>query len=507
MSRSRTQNATRNIYTGIVGKIVSLILPFVSRTIILYYLGVNYLGIGTLLSSVLSFLSLAELGFSSAITFAMYKPVAEDNTEKLCSLLKYYKKLYRLIGLIILILGCSIVPILRFLIKGNIPQDINLYILYFIYLVNSVVSYFFAGYKQGLLNAYQRMDITNVINLCVSIINNLVQIVVLLLTKNYYCYAIVPVVGTIITNATNSIITSKLFPNIRPLGNLDSGEKKAIFNKLGGLFGSKLNSIVVHQADILVISSFIGITTVAIYGNYYYIMNAVAGFILIVFNSLTASVGNKIATDSIEECFKLYKRINVINAAIVNFCTTCFICLFQPFMKIWVGSSLMFDMIFVILFVLYFFVYEIQRTTLLFKDAAGLWREDRYRPYISMVFNVVSNLVLVRIIGIYGIVLSTVLAFCISLPWVNNVLFKYLFKRSPTEGIVDVVKYLIISTISAVTSWIICSQIPEGIVWLFVRLIICTGISSIVFILILSRTNDFKEGLLFVKSFIKRKVP
>ena len=480
---SRTKNASRNMLTGVISKIVSLVLPFVARTVILYVLGSTYLGVGTLFTSVLSFLSLAELGFSSAITFAMYKPIAENDTKKICALLNYYRSLYRIIGCIVLVIGLVIMPAIPLLIKGEIPKQLNVYVLYVIYLLNSVISYFISGYRQGLLSAYQRMDVTNICSFVITTVAYIIQIAAVVLTKNYYIYATIPILGTLAINISNAIISRRMFPEIECKGTVDAETKQKIKKKMGGLFGTKLNSIVVNQADTLVISAFLGITVVAEYGNYYYIMNAVCGFIMIIFSSLTASVGNKIATDTTEACYQLFRKISFFNDWIVCICSTCFLCLYQPFMEIWGGKELMLSLKFVVLFVIYFYIYEIQRTILTFKDAAGLWYEDRFRPYVSMSINVVFNILLVQIIGIYGIVISTIIAFMISLPWANRVLFKNLFKKKPITNIVYILKNAAITITSCFISYLISTTNGVSIVGIVKILMISIVVSNIIFVL------------------------
>lgn len=502
---SRTRNASRNMITGVISKIVSLILPFVARTVILYALGSAYLGVGTLFTSVLSFLSLAELGFSSAITFAMYKPIAEHDTEKICALLNYYRKLYRIIGCVVLAIGLSIMPIIPLLIKGDLPEELNVYILYLIYLFNSVISYFVAGYRQGLLSAYQRMDITNICNFAITTVAYVIQIAAVLATKNYYVYAFVPILGTVAINISNAVISRRMFPEIGCRGTVDIETKNKIKKKMGGLFGTKLNSIVVNQADTLVISAFLGITVVAEYGNYYYIMNAVCGFIMIIFSSLTASVGNKIASDSLESCYQLFRKISFFNDWIVCVCSVCFVCLYQPFMKLWVGEDLMLSFEFVILFVVYFFIYEIQRTILTFKDAAGLWYEDRYRPYASMSINLIFNILLVQMVGIYGIVISTIIAFVISLPWANGVLFKNLFRMSPMVNIFYILKNAIVTIVSCVAAYMVSIQCSKGILGILEVLIICVIVSNLVFIVFNLNSPTLKSIVLEFRNRVKRR--
>ena len=502
MSESRTKNASRNIIFGFANRFVVLCLPFVTRTIILYLLGAEYLGIGTLFSSVLSFLSLAELGLGSAIVYSMYKPIAENNIDEIGALLNFYKKLYRIIGIVVLTVGSLLLPFIPYLMKGGAPQNLNPYLLYYLYLINSVISYFFAGYKQSLLTSHQRSDIISNISTLISIFIQVGQIVLLCVTRSLYTYAIVPICGTILTNICIAIITKRKYPDIKCEGDISSDIKNEIKTKIGGLFGTKLNSIVVHSADTLIISAFLGLSMTAKYGNYYYIMNAICGFIMVFYSSMTAGIGNKLVVDSIEENYKFFKNMNFINAWIVGWCSICLLCLYEPFTELWVGDSMKLGIVFVILMVVYFYIYMIQRNILTFKDAAGLWNKDWMRPYISMALNVVSNLVLVRIIGIYGIVVSTIMAFLISVPWVNSVLFKNLFKLSPAKNLFAILKYFIFTVAIACVTYLICGLCMEGFVGLIQRAIICCVVPNIFFILFFFKTSEF----VYLKDFILKKV-
>ena len=498
MTGSRTKNATRNILFGFVNRLVTLILPFITRTLILTLLGASFLGIGTLFNSILNFLSLAELGVGSAIVYAMYQPIADGDTEKLCALLKYFRKLYRIIGLVILSIGSLLIPFVPFLIKGDSPAGINIYLLYCAYLINSVISYFFAGYRQSLLTAHQRSDIVSNVATITNLLVQFGQIFVLYLTKNFYAYAIVPLVGTLITNTINYYITKRKFPDVGCEGTIDSLTRTQINKKLTGLFGTKLNSIVVHSADIMVISAFLGLTLTAQYGNYYYIMNAVCAFIAIIFSSMTAGIGNKLVTESKERNYELFKNLSFVNGWLVGWCSVCFLCLYEPFMKIWVGEELCLGLPFVICLILYFFVYEIQRTTLTFKDAAGLWSQDKYRPYVSMIINVTSNLILVNFIGIYGIVVSTIIAFVVSLPWANYVLYKYLFHEQAISNIVRMTKCFVITAIACVATFFACYICPDGIWGILSRLGICLILPNFIFYVFWGRKKEF----LFLKQLV-----
>lgn len=504
MADSRTKNAVRNMGFGVMSKFVTMLLPFITRTIVIKLLGEEYLGLGTLFTNVLSYLSLTELGLSSAIVYSMYKPIAEKDYVKVSAYLNFYKKLYRLIGTIILVIGTALVPFIPHLIKGEAPDGTNVYILFYIYLINSVISYFFAGYRQSLLSAHQRQDITNKILMLVSTVVQALQIMALYFTRNFYVYAFVPIVGTIITNVANYLATRKMYSQVVCKGTITKEERKSITKRISGLFGTKLNSIVVHSTGTLVISAFLGLTINGRYGNYYYIMNTICGFIMMVFASLTAGIGNKIVTDSLEENYKLFKKMSFLNALLVCVCCTCFICLFEPFIAIWVGKERQLGMLFVILFTGYFFVYEIQRTVLTFKDAAGLWYADRVRPYASMAVNLIASLVLVQFIEIYGVVTATILAFGVSLPWANSVLFKNLFNRSGIGNLLTILKYTVVTAVSCAIAYYICTYSPSGVLGLAVRLVVSVAVSLGLFLLLFFKTEEFGYVVQTAKGIIKK---
>ena len=188
MNLSRTENASRNIAWGVLYKVVSLGLPFVTRTVLIYTLGMQYVGLGSIFSSILQVLSFAELGIGSALVFGMYKPMAEGNDEKVCALLNFYKKTYRIIGTIILVFGLLMMPFLKYLIAGDIPETINLQVLFSIYLLNNIIGYFLYAYKQSLFTASQRTDMISKIGMGLQLFSSVAQIFVLAFVHNYYLW-------------------------------------------------------------------------------------------------------------------------------------------------------------------------------------------------------------------------------------------------------------------------------------------------------------------------------
>ncbi len=505
MRLSRTKNTIRNILFGSINRVINIILPFISRTVILYTMGTQYLGLNSLFTSILSFLSLTELGIGSAMVYSMYKPIAENDHVKIKALLNMYRKIYRVIGCIVLALGLSIIPFLTTIVPEALPDGVNLYLLYIIYLLNSVLSYWLFAYKNALLQAYQRNDINSKIASIISPLSYVVMLGCLVLTKNYYTYVIWLPIFTVATNIIRLILVNRSFPDMEPTGDVSPELKKSIFKKTSALIGTKLNTVVLNAADNIVMSAFLGLTAIAMYGNYHYIMTSIIGFLGIIYPSMTAGLGNSLQTDSLEDNYRKFEKFSFINSWLVGWCTVCLVCLYQPFMKIWVGEELMFPFYVVLEMGLYFFMYQIRKIPVVYKDAAGIWWEDRFRPYVCMIVNVVLNIVLVQIIGISGIILSTVFSLFVSIPWENYTIFKYVFKRSSHQYYKKMFLSIISLLIAGIATYSLCSLFGNSIFDLLLRFAVCAVVPNVVFIICSFKRDEFKETIVFIKQILKRQ--
>ena len=505
MKIERTKNVVRTTIFGALYRIINIILPFFSRTVILYVLGTEYLGLSSLFSSILSFLSLAELGVGNAMVYSMYKPIAQNDKKTICALMNLYRRFYRWIGTIILCLGILLMPFLRKLIHGSVPEDINLYLLYFIYLMNAVLSYWLFAYKSALLQAHQRNDITSKIAMVITPVSYAVMLGCLFLTKNYYLYVIWIPIFTILTNIIRVIVVNKLFSGYEPEGEVEPELRESISKKVKALIGTKLNTVVLNAADNLVMSAFLGLTIIAMYGNYYYIMSSITGFVGIAYSAMTAGLGNSLVTETKEKNYADLLRFSFINSWIVGLCTVCLICLYQPFMKIWVGEKLMFPMYIVLEFGLYFYTYMIRKIPITYKDAGGIWWEDRFRPYVCMIVNLILNITMVRFIGVSGIILSTVFSLFISIPWENYTIFRFIFHRSSKEYYWKMFVYICCMAIAGAVCYWICSFFGEGIQAFFARMAVCVLVPNLIFAVLNYRRKEFAETINLANRIIRRK--
>ena len=294
----RTKNASKNLLFGTIYRFILLLAPFAVRTVMIKTLGVEYVGLGSLFSSILNVLNLAELGLNSAIVFTMYGAIATNDKQQIKQLMSFYRKTYRIIGIIVLAGGCIVAPFLDYFISGDVPADINKYIVYFMMLISTSLTYFLFAYKTCLFTAHQRSDVPSKIGSVITLALNVTQCILLLLFKNYYFYLIVIPVSTIANNLILALLCSKKYPEYKPDGELPPEIKKSIKKKVSSLFVYKLGSIVLSSVDAIVISTFLGLTILGKYNNYYYIITALFGFFEVYYNSMTAGIGNSIKLES-----------------------------------------------------------------------------------------------------------------------------------------------------------------------------------------------------------------
>lgn len=509
MKIERTRNATRNIVFGTILKIYQIIGPFLLRTVFIYFLGMEYLGLNSLFTSVLQVLNLAELGVGSALVFSMYKPIAEDDTEKICALMNLYKRYYRIIGLVVLVAGLVLLPFIPKVIAGSVPSDINIYTVYVLNLATTVASYWMFAFRNCLLAAHQRNDIVSKISFCTSTAQYIAQAVLLVAFRNYYLYLIIALCTQILTNIITAIITRKMYREYSAEGQLKREEIKEINQRVKDLFTAKFGSVIVNSADSVVISAFLGLSLLAVYNNYYYIMSSIMGFISIIFNSCMGGIGNSIIIDSLDKNYHDFRLMTFVVGWILAVASTCFMCLYQPFMLLWVGEKNIFNIDIVILFVIYFFVCELAMVWATYKDAAGIWHEDRFRPLISASTNLVLNIFFVKVvgIGIHGILLSTIISYVfIAMPWMIVNLSNILFKRSLRKYLLEVGGLMLVTSLSCALSYFCCYSIRvEGVLKLVINLCICLIISNMVLILSYCRTEQFCRAKQLVKVILNIK--
>lgn len=506
MRISYIKNTTKSLFWGIVNKFVIILMPFVIRTILIYYLGAEYAGLSSLFTSILRVLNMAELGFAGAVAFSMYKPVAEEDTEKICALLAFYRKLYYGVGSIVMIIGIALIPYLNYLVRGDCPADVNLQILYVIYLVDTAASYFLFSYKNVILNVYQRIDIVSNISTVLHICVYGVQIIILVFFREYYVYIIFEIVYTIINNIMVARYVSKMFPQYRSVGKLSKAETKSIIKNVYGMMLFKICSVTRNSLDNIFISAFIGLKAVAIYGNYYYIFSAVANVQAVIMDSIKGAIGNKIAIDTPEKNHHDMLVFMFIYAWFSGWCSVCMLCLYQPFIRLWVGEAMVLDTPTMVMFCFYFYVTSMGAIRFLYHQSAGLFWQWRYWTVAEALVNVIGNYILVQVWGLFGVVSATVISLLtVDFIFSTFIVYKFYFRNNKIWIYFrDHLVYLTTTTLVGGVTYFICGLTPdEGIIAIFLRLAICIAIPNCLFLLAYCKLPVFKDAVGIGKRVMK----
>lgn len=409
---TRTENIIRNTGYGIVSKMATLLLNFVSRTLFIYILGTTYLGINGLYSEILSLLSFAELGFGSAMTFALYKPVAENDQIRIKQLLYFYKSVYRIVAFTVAVIGLSLIPFLGSIIKGADWLKLSeLQFYYVVFLTNNVVGYF-VSYKYSFLNALQKNYIQTNIETIVTIVCSIAQIAVLMIWKNYAIYLLINMGLLLLSRFVISLYLNHLFPILgeKPDKKLTPEEQRPIFKDVRGLVIHQFSGVAIHSTDNILISSLSeqGITAVGLISNYSMLMNSVNGFVQIVFNSVISSFGNIVAESTTKNYRDSFKLMNFINYWVYGFCSIAFFTLIPAFITLWIGTDKLIDNSVYLLIVVNFYM---QGQSVIYANARaakGNFGKDKWWSFAQALTNLVVSFLGVKIFGLIGIYIGTI---------------------------------------------------------------------------------------------------
>lgn len=505
--KTRSTKSLANITTSFLNKIITLVIKFAVRTVFIYTLSQEYLGVNGLFSSIISLLSLADLGFGIALPFSLYKPLAENDKKKIQTIMNFYAKVYSIVGIVVLIVGVSLMPFLPFIIK-KMPNIAHIRVIYLLFVINSTVSYLFI-YKRTLIVADQRGYIVTVIESGFSLLLALIQIIILFIFKNYILYLTSGIFITILQNIYISYKCNKLYPYIKKKNDseLEFSEIKKLSKNIFALFIYKLAIVIETGVDNIIISSFIGITSVGIYSNYLLIIDSLKNILMITFNSLTASIGNIAASEKREKAYLIYKAINLLSIILYGISAIAICILINPFIKLWVGENYLLDFSVVLVLCTNYYIFGSQNTTSSFRNAYGLFWEGRYRPVIMTISNILFSIVFVKYIGLAGVFLGTIVSRLLSVGIIDPyILHKHAFKLPVIPYYLDKIKYgFLVFVVGVFTNWSTSFiHIDNLLMWLIKGVVVCI-IPTIVFLIIFWRKEEFKYIIRLIKGIYQRR--
>ena len=409
----RTKNSLKNIMVGVFSQLFIVAIGFVSRKVFINVLGVEMLGVNGLLTSIISMLSLTELGIGTAIVYNLYKPLAEDDREKIIAIVQFFKKTYRIVAGVVLLLGLAIAPFLNVFIK----EDINtgfLIAIFFLFLTDTIITYLMA-HKRSLISADQKKYVVSYVYMIASILVSASQITILLLTGNFILFLCVRVLIRLTENIVLSKIVDKRYPFIKTKKSfpLDIKIKDNIVTNTKALSLHVLGRYLINGTDNIIISRFIGLGFVGLYSNYFLIISTVSAFTNQFASGVLASFGNMIALETNDRSHATFKKANFLNFVIINFAAVSMLCLFNPFISMWIGRDALLSFSVVAVLVLNFYIKATASVLGAVRSTAGVFRPDRYLHLILAALNLTISIGLAKVLGILGVFIGTLICYII----------------------------------------------------------------------------------------------
>ena len=490
---SRLGSTVKNIYFGYLASIITLLLGFASRTVFIHALSVTYLGVNGLFTNILGVLSFAELGIGTAMNYSLYKPVAEKDTERVKSLMHFYKTSYRTIALVISLVGLAILPFLNYIVKdpGNIG---NISIYYLIFLFNTVIGYF-AKYKFSLVNAEQKNYIYSNINTVTTIVTVAAQIVILLVYKNFLVYLLVVAVVSLIQNVFINIYLNKKYPFLleKNAKLLSKEELAPIRKNVIALIWHKIGEISVYQTDYIVISTFINVATVGVLSNYNLLIAGVSGFINIIFSSAISAFGNLVATEHEAKRYEVFKVYRFIAFWLYGFSAIAFYILLSPFVKLWIGKDMLIPDFVLLLIIVNYYMVGHRGCLNTIKSAAGVFDQDKYIALLQGVVNLIVSVALVKTIGLPGVFIGTIVSGTLATIIKPIITYRILFKKRAIEYFLDGAKYATVVVLAGMLCWVAKAYFLKNItiVSFAAMMFIVIVIPNLVFLLLFKKSPEF----------------
>lgn len=508
MSESRTKKASRNVVVGILSKFVIMLFAFATKTIFIRLLGVDYNGVNGLYANILAVLAVSELGVGNVLNYSLYNSLRNNDTDKVRSLVSYFRKIYYGIAFAVSIVGLALIPFLRFIINSELPVK-ELTIYYILYLANSVASYFVV-YKTTVIVADQNNYISSICEITTTLIMYLAQMFYLVVFKNFLGYLIIQVFCTVFKNVMLNLITNKKYPYLRCLSKdkriLPQEDKKKIVENIKSTFLYKISAVILNNTDNILISIIVGTVFVGYYSNYYMIVSYIAVFVGIFINGITASLGSLNSECNDNASFQMFNILSLIFAFIGTIEACCLINCFQPFIQIWIGKENVMPFSWVIVIVLNLYLNTIMNPVWMFRETMGLFKQVRYILLVTAGLNIILSIVLGIVFEVPGVLAATFIAKVVSQYWYEpNILFK---KMNKTVHLFyyNQIKQVLVMLIAVIISYVVCKHLGNTILWIAIRAVISTFIAMLC-VLIFNWKNDALSQIMqrFIKPFFKIK--
>ena len=497
-------NSLRNSGFAFGGQIATILLGFVVRWFFVHKLGQEYLGVNSVMESMLTILSVTELGIGTSVAFALYKPIDSGDEKKVAALMALYKRVYHIIGIVTAIVGPMLIPFMRFFTKE--ASDVSdLTLIYILFLANTVISYFFS-YKRTLLSAYQQNYINSLSEDGFALLKYLLQIVVLLVYRSYIGYLVINLICTFGANIVISIVCNRKYPFLKKYKNEKltkedtAGLKKSIVSLLYQKVGAKL----VTGTDNLMIS-YAKLSLMGIYSNYAMVISTISRVVYNVLHSIIGSLGNLMVQKDSDHKNRVFEEFAFANFCFYFFISIGFAACLERFIVLWAGEDWLLAPSITFIVILNFFLMGMRQPCIAVIEAAGLFNEMRLKAIGEVIVNLVVSFVFLIVfkMGIYGVLLGTTVSMVsVCIWWEIMAVHKYSLNISAKKYTINFIVYLLVATPGCFLSYYVNKLIPtDGIYGLILSGLAATVIFGIIILAAYGRTRRFKA---LVGRFIKK---
>ncbi len=505
---SRTDNSLKNLKTAVLFKLAAIVVNFIARKIFVVVLTKEYLGLDGTFANILTMLSLAELGVGTAITYSMYKPLAEGDRELILSLITLYRKFYTVIGITVGVLGAALTPFLQYIIR-DIPDIPHIRLIYLMFVLDSSISYFLVD-KQSLISADQKQHIVTSYQYKTSMAVTAAQCAALLLTGDYILYLALKLCATFVCNALLARKADRLYPYLKQktVQPLPAPIRQDISKNIRAMIAHKLGSVVVFGTDNVLIAYFVGAVSVGLYSNYLLITQSLKSAYSMIFRAMTASIGNLCAAEDTAHAQAVFWRVDLLTRWIYGFSAVCLVVLFNPFISLWLGADYLFSMPIVLLIVLSFYVTGMRQSVLTFREAMGLYWYDRHKPLFESAINLAVSILLAKPFGIVGIFIGTVVSTLSTCTWIEPyILFRHGFGAPVGKYFVRYALNTLLTAFAGAATWCICALLPQtGFGSFIIKVLLCCVIPNLFFLFVYGKTSEFRYFLTLGKSVLGKRM-
>lgn len=502
---SRTQNSVKNATINLIIRLTTMVCSFIMRTVFLKYLGDRYTGISTLFTDILNILSFTELGIGTAVSFSLYKPIAEKNNYRIAQLMKLYKYVYLAVSMVILVIGLSFIPFLDFFVNGELGIKESKELIYIMYLLKTAFSYLLV-YKATFVIAEQKQYVVTGIEGIGTILKTVLEIIILVTTKNFIAYLILEILAVVMINIAISVYAKRDLQGIADKVKIDKTDIFSLFKDVKDIVIYKASGIVLNSTDSLIISRFINITSVTLMSNYNMIFNTVNSIMYQIISAMTASIGNLSVLNSKHEQKRVFLTVSFLTFMFSEIeCTGMWLCI-DPFIETLWGKRYILNSFIKILLCINSFIINMHLSVDMFRTANGIFHKGRLRPLATAIVNLVVSLIAVKYMGLAGVLFGTVVSRAATQLWYDpKLIYNIVFDSSVKRYYLKYFVYFATIFANCFIGKIIIKFFMQKTIIEFVLGVLYTAVSSgLIVLLCYRKTDEYKNVIKYVKALIRK---